>query len=277
MSQSSEAENRLVESFRKARGELILVVTGAGISAASGIPTFRGDEPDAIWKKDDVELATYQYFLRDPVNQWKWYLARFGRLSEARPNPAHRALILLERWQGGRGGEMLLVTQNIDTLHEEAGSRNLIKVHGTSSRVRCSRKGCALGAPRGSLPRQSVDFQSFRQNPGLESLPRCPECGSLLRAHVLFFDEYYTDHEDYGFDNVQAALARMALVLFIGTSLSVGITDLILHTAGQRHLPVFLMEPWLSPSCPVPVLQLRVKAEEALPSLCRSLKVESAT
>src|SRR5690606_35560510 len=85
----------------------LLVVTGAGISAASGIPTFRGDDPEAVWKNDVLELATRELFERDPVRSWSWYLQRFDRTLSALPNPAHRALATLERWQEARGGGFL--------------------------------------------------------------------------------------------------------------------------------------------------------------------------
>ena len=121
---------------------LLAVVTGAGISQASGIPTFRGTDPEAVWRQSDMAMATFDYFLRDPVGQWQWYLKRFETVKEARPNPAHRALVDLERWHTGRGGSFALVTQNIDTLHEAAGSSRMIKIHGTSDRIRCSQVGC---------------------------------------------------------------------------------------------------------------------------------------
>jgi NAD-dependent deacetylase len=221
----------------------ILVVTGAGISSASGIPTFRGSDPEAVWKVSDVELATRSYFESDPVGQWSWYLKRFEAVDSARPNPAHEALVTLEKWQVGRGGRLLLVTQNIDTLHEAAGTENLIKIHGSSDRLRCVRPGCENAAPGGSVARAEIDLDSFREDPSTRTLPRCPECGDLLRAHVLFFDEYYQEHEDYRFHDVLAAADEASLVLFVGTSFSVGITDIVLTTAYQRRTPTFSVDP----------------------------------
>ena len=222
---------------------LILVVTGAGISSASGIPTFRGSEPNAAWKVSDVEMATWGFFQHDPVEQWRWYLERFRSLDTAKPNPAHAALVELERWQTERGGEFLLVTQNIDTLHEKAGSRRMIKVHGSSDRLRCTEPGCDLAGPKGSLLRSEVDMQRFDGSPSNEHLPRCPRCDNLLRAHVLFFDEYYQDHQDYRFGDVMEAGHRAGLMLFIGTSFSVGITDLLLRAAIPRKIPIFSIDP----------------------------------
>ncbi|HEX2252320.1 MAG TPA: Sir2 family NAD-dependent protein deacetylase [Thermoanaerobaculia bacterium] len=248
----------------------LLVLTGAGVSAASGLATFRGTEPGAIWREDDVELGTWAMFLRDPVAQWRWYLGRFTGILEARPNPAHFALADIERWHAGRGGEVLLVTQNIDTLHEDAGSQRLIKVHGTADRLRCSAPGCPLGAPFGSLPRLDVDVTPFLADPRLETLPTCPRCGALLRAHALFFDEYYQDHADYQFDRVQEAAATAALVLSVGTSHSVGVTELVLRSALRRDVPVLAVDPGAAPS-PRGVTRLAAAAEQVLPAAYRLL------
>src|ERR1041384_6444376 len=86
----------------------LLVVTGAGVSVASGIPTFRGNDPGAIWKRDVTELGTRRYFESDPVGSWRWYLERFDRVADARPNAAHEAIVQLERRQIGRGAPFLL-------------------------------------------------------------------------------------------------------------------------------------------------------------------------
>lgn len=265
----------LAEALHKAGGGLVLVVTGAGVSAASGLPLFRGTDPDAIWNRNITEIGTSWYFERHPVEWWRWYLERFSGLGEALPNPAHRALAALERWQLGRGGDFLLVTQNIDTLHEEAGSRRLIKVHGTRTRLRCSRRGCPLGAPSGSLPLEEAeaDLAGFLADPRRETLPRCPRCGALLRPHVLLFDELYDEHVDYGFGEVRRGAGRMAFTLFVGTSFAVGVTDLVLREALGWRVPVVSIDPAASP--PVPgVTALRAPAEEILPAACRELGVE---
>jgi NAD-dependent SIR2 family protein deacetylase len=264
----------LAEALRRADRGLILAVTGAGVSAASGLPTFRGTDPGAIWANDDLEAGTFRYFRRDPVAWWQWYLDRFAGLSRARPNAAHRALAGLERWQSGRGGDFLLVTQNIDTLHEQAGSRRLIKVHGSSDRLRCSRPGCRLGAPAGSLPASEDDLAPFVSAPGHGTLPRCPECDALLRPHALLFDEYYEEHVDYGYAEVQRSVERMALALFVGTSFAVGVTDLVLREALGWRTPVFSIDPAAAPPAPG-VTALRAPAEELLPAVCRELGIEA--
>ncbi len=249
------------------------MVTGAGASHASGIPTFRGREPEAVWKQDDIALATRHALEVDPVAHWSWYLRRFERLEQARPNPAHRALVELEQWQTGRGGEFLLVTQNIDTLHEQAGSRRLIKVHGSSDRLRCSRQGCVNGAPAGSLARAPIDLSRFRASPEQRHLPTCPACGAPLRAHVLFFDEMYDEHADYRFDEVQRAADEAALMIFVGTSFSVGVTELLVHAAALRRVPRFSVDPGAGRQPGRTGIEtLAAPAEALLPTLCELLQ-----
>jgi NAD-dependent deacetylase len=190
---------------------------------------------------------------------------RFDRVFEARPNPAHAAIAALERWQLGRAAPFLLVTQNVDTLHEQGGSREMVKVHGSADRVRCSRIGCANGAPRGSLARADVDLDTFRREPARENLPRCPLCGSLLRQHVLWFDEGYQEHADYQLLRVLSAAEGAGVVLFAGTSFSVGITDLLLETAWSRGARVFALDP-APPPRPIPGVRfLAAGAETLLP------------
>lgn len=268
-------DSRIVaDALRKADRGLILVVTGAGVSAASGLPLFRGTDPDAIWNRDVTEIGTVRYFERDPVGWWQWFRRSFEGLLEARPNPAHHALAALERWQAGRGGDFLLVTQNVDTLHEQAGSERLVKVHGTADRVRCARNGCRLGAPSGSFPAAEADFSRFEESPERQHLPRCPECGALVRAHALLFDEIYDEHFDYKFSEVRRAAERMALALFVGTSFSVGVTELILREALGWRLPVISIDPGAAGPPARGVVVIREPAEVLLPAVCRELGVE---
>ncbi|MBN2191691.1 MAG: RNA polymerase subunit sigma [Polyangiaceae bacterium] len=248
----------------------LLLVTGAGISRASGIPTFRGTDPWAVWERDVTELGTLAYFEADPAGSWRWYLGRFAALRGAIPNPAHHACVALERWQTGRGGGFLLVTQNIDGLHRRAGSEALIEVHGTAERVRCSRVGCTLGSPRGSLPRSEVDLLAFERDSIFANVPRCPRCAAPLRQHVLWFDEYYASHEDYRFEQVAAAAERAKVVVFVGTSFSVGVTELVLRAGILREARIFSLDP--SGVSPHPsVVTLTAPAERILPPLAAAL------
>lgn len=264
----------VADALRKVDRGLVLVVTGAGVSAASGLPLFRGTDPDAIWNRDVTEIGTVRYFERDPVGWWQWFRRSFEGLLEARPNPAHHALAALERWQAGRGGDFLLVTQNVDKLHEQAGSERLVKVHGTADRVRCARNGCRLGAPSGSFPAAEADFSRFEAAPERQHLPRCPECGALVRAHALLFDEIYDEHFDYKFSEVRRAAERMALALFVGTSFSVGVTELILREALGWRLPVISIDPGAASPPARGVMSIREPAEVLLPAVCQELGVE---
>lgn len=150
-----------------ARAQRVAVLTGAGISAESGVPTFRG--PGGLWRNFRPEdLATPEAFDADPLLVWEWYEWRRGKIAEAKPNAGHAALVALERRIDG----FTLVTQNVDGLHRLAGSARILEVHGSLWRTRCL--GC--GERRDSRAR-------------LDPLPpRCP-CGGLLRPDVVWFGE----------------------------------------------------------------------------------------
>lgn len=146
----------------------IAVLTGAGISAESGIPTFRG--AGGLWRQFRAEeLATPQAFARDPKLVWEWYDWRRGLIAQAEPNAGHRALALLER----RVANFSLITQNVDGLHDRAGSRVVLKVHGDIWTLRCTECGRAREDFRAALP----------QLP-----PRCT-CGGVERPGVVWFGE----------------------------------------------------------------------------------------
>jgi NAD-dependent protein deacetylases, SIR2 family len=266
----SDSSLRLAAALEQAHDMFILVVTGAGVSAPSGLPTFRGDEPEAIWSRDVTEIATFEFFRREPVASWLWYLRTFGNVMSAKPNAAHLALAEIEEWQTAGAGDFLLITQNIDTLHEQAGSRRFVKIHGSCDRARCSRYGCRYGSPSGSLPMSEVDLETLDHHPKSENLPRCPACGSVIRPHALLFDELYREHDDYGFDRVQEAAARMELLLFVGTSFSVGITDLLVSAARARRVATFSIDPAVNG--PLGVVSIREHAEKVLPDVAHQLR-----
>ncbi len=268
-----ESVARLADAIEGVGEGLLLVITGAGVSHASGIPTFRGQDAGAVWRRTDIALATRAYFEIDPVGQWLWYIQRFSAIKVASPNPAHEAIAWIERWLAERQASFCLVTQNIDLLHEAAGSRDPIKVHGTSARVRCSATGCALGSPAGSIARQEVDLEPFTLDPVVHNIPTCPECGSLIRVHVLLFDEFYTSHIDYRFDEAEEAAQQAAAMVFVGTSFSVGVTDLFLRAGSDRGVPMFSVDPAGGRTLRAPSLrQLSAPAEELLPAVRQELE-----
>ena len=270
----NDAADTLARRLESLGGGHLVVVTGAGVSLASGIPTFRGTDPGAIWKNDVTELGTRRFFESDPAGSWSWYTSRFDMVLDKRPNRAHHALAALERWHTGRSGRFLLVTQNVDPLHERAGSEGLIKVHGTADRARCTRHGCEHGAPGGSIARADIDMTAFAAEPVTGNLPRCPTCGNLLRQHVLWFDEFYDEHDDYQWGRVLLAAQTLDCLLFVGTSLSVGVTELFLRAAIEMGRPVLAIDPGAARPPDPRITMLREPSEVLLPAACARLGIE---
>lgn len=173
----------------------IAVLTGAGISAESGVPTFR-EAQTGLWSRyDPAQLATAEAFHRDPQLVWEWYTWRRQLISRAQPNPGHFALVELE----SHFPEFSLITQNVDGLHNLSGSRSTIELHGNISRTKCSVE----------------DIQITKWSETGEIPPRCPRCGGLLRPDVVWFGEGLPERA------IQAACeiaANCHLFFSIGTS-----------------------------------------------------------
>jgi NAD-dependent deacetylase len=251
-------------------GTDIIVVTGAGVSHASGMPLFRGTDPDAVWAKSIKTMGTRGYFERDPASSWKWYRDRFDLLKDKEPNPAHLALADIETTTIGRRSRFLLVTQNIDPLHEKAGSKAMVKVHGSADRARYSETGCVNGAPSGTVAMSTLSFAAFESDPVEANIPRCPVCAALMRPHVLWFDETYTEHASYEYERVCKAADRATAALFVGTSFAVGITETVVEACRGRA-PVWSIDPsGRSPNADVHILV--AKAEELLPRVAAHLR-----
>jgi NAD-dependent deacetylase len=208
-----EQLERVLREVREAAGDVV-VLTGAGISAESGIPTFRGKEGYWVVGSRNYmpqEMATLEMFERAPEEVWRWYLHRFGACRDARPNAGHEALVRLEAALGDR---FTLVTQNIDGLHRRAGSRRVHCIHGDAAWVRCARD-CGLG--RVDLPAALVPRGDGPLGEGERKALTCPRCGGWLRPHVLWFDEYY-DEENYRMESALRAAGAADLLLVVGTS-----------------------------------------------------------
>jgi NAD-dependent deacetylase len=196
---------------------LVTVLTGAGISAESGIPTFRGQEGFwTIGSKNYMpsEMATGAMLRQNPEEVWKWYLFRFGICVDARPNPGHTALVELENLLEDR---FRLITQNVDGLHLRAGNslERTYQIHGNLNSMRC-RDECTLNVY--PLPlKQLMKEQLEDLSPKDWEILKCPVCGSVTRPHVLFFDEYYDEHH-YKFESTLRVADQTALLIIVGTT-----------------------------------------------------------
>ena len=253
------------------RGGLLLVLTGAGISAASGIPTFRG--PEGYWTVGSEvytpeRLATSATFRRQPEQVWGWYLWRLGVCRAAAPNAAHEALVELERLLGER---FLLVTQNVDGLHQRAGSspQRTYPIHGHLERMRCA------DACHRDLRPVPEDLPPKDRDEPLTEVERerltCPRCGGWMRPHVLWFDEVY-DEEHFRFDSSLRAAEHAALLVTVGTSGATNLPMLIVQTAVQAGAALLDVNPDLNPfgelADRLPEgLAVRAPATDALPAL----------
>jgi NAD-dependent deacetylase len=195
-----EGVARLAELIRE--NQPCVVLTGAGVSTESGVPDFRS--PTGIWAQfDPLEYATLGAFRRDPANVWRFYTPRFAMLTEAEPNRAHLALAELEM----RGLVRAVITQNIDLLHERAGSREVVEVHGSIRTSTCP--GC-------DARYELADVVPLIE--AGEGAPACPACGTILKPDVVFFDELLPPEAiDRAYDLAEEA----RLLLVVGSSLEV--------------------------------------------------------
>jgi NAD-dependent deacetylase len=179
-------------------GPRVFVLTGAGISAESGIRTFRG--AGGLWNGHRIEeVASPLAFERDPLLVWRFYSERRAAARDKQPHAGHRSLAALEAALGDR---MFLCTQNVDPLHERAGSRQVTHMHGRLFQSRCSDSRCA-----------TAPFEDGRVYEDRASLPVCSSCGSLVRPHICWFGEVPFD-----LDRIEEALLACDLCLVVGTS-----------------------------------------------------------
>jgi NAD-dependent deacetylase len=189
-----EFPSELIERLRAA--QRVAVLTGAGVSAESGLPTFR-DALTGLWARyRPEELATPEAFERNPGLVWGWYRMRRETALRAAPNPAHVALARLERLVP----RLTLITQNVDGLHRRAGSSGTVELHGDITRVRCSREGTPVEA---------------WEEPESGDPPRCEQCGAFLRPDVVWFGESLPEN---GLRLARSAAGECDLFLSVGTS-----------------------------------------------------------
>lgn len=231
------------------------VLTGAGVSAESGVPTFR-DALTGLWARfDPLELATPDAFRRNPRLVWDWYAERRASVAAARPNPGHYALAAWER----NARDFVLITQNVDGLHQAAGSVNVVELHGNLRRVKCSREG---------TPAASWDDA----NP--DEPPRCAQCGAFLRPDVVWFEE---ELPRAAYARALHAARSCEAMVVVGTSAEVHPAAALPLYARERGVPVIEVNPDATALSGYADYTLRGPSGVVLPSLVAAVWPDAAT
>jgi NAD-dependent deacetylase len=234
----------------------VLVITGAGVSAESGVPTFRGK--DGYWRNlDPIKLATPEAFARDPELVWQWYRERRQHIRNAQPNAAHEAIAKLAQ----RADEFLLVTQNVDDLHKRAGlaKAEMVQIHGDIFVTRCSR--CDFSRH---------DYGHEHEHEREDGIPRCSKCNALMRPGVIWFGEPLPLRET---ERVETYLQRdsCGVVIVAGTTATFGyIIDWALR-ASRRGGELVEVNPEETPLSRFATRLVREPAAIALPRLVDDL------
>jgi NAD-dependent deacetylase len=229
----------------------VVVLTGAGVSAESGVPTFR--DSNGLWEGHRVEdVATPRAFQRNPDLVWRFYNQRRENLQHVSPNPGHYALAELERLIESPG-QFTLITQNVDGLHRRAGSRNVLEIHGNISRTRCT--GC------GEVVDQGLE--------SLPALPRCANCSGLLRPDIVWFEEMLP--EDVWAQSA-AATAMCDLFLAVGTSAVVYPAAGLIAAAKNAGAHVIEVNRVATTASSISTICLHALAGELLPQLVDGLR-----
>lgn len=225
----------------------VAVLTGAGISAESGIPTFR-DALTGLWEKfRPEELATPEAFLANLKLVWDWYAWRRDKVAEAKPNAGHHALAKLETACSARGAVFTLITQNVDGLHQVAQSRNVIELHGNIRRVKCFDQ---------HHPAESWNAE--------QSPPRCAQCNSMLRPDVVWFGEMLPPD---ALEDAMRTARESDVFLCIGTSTVVEPAASLPFIAKQSGAIVIEVNREATPLTEYARISLRGAAGEILPQL----------
>jgi len=273
-------EARVAQILRRA--SRLVVLTGAGVSAESGIPTFRG--ADGYWTVGSEnyrpqELATWKKFDEMPEELWRWYQYRWGVCTKASTNPGHHALVDLE---GSFQGDFLLVTQNIDGLHKQAGSdpARLCEIHGRIDQMRCDERvegsclqGVDLDDPANfelvnstiyATPEPAEDEQA-------ECLPKCHRCGVRQRPKILWFDETYNE-AIYKHKTVMRATEACDVLLIVGTQLTTGLPNAMVRAVRCSGAAVLRIDPLFDADESAGMLHLQAKSGESLPRVIAELR-----
>lgn len=231
----------------------VVVLTGAGMSAESGVPTFR-DARTGLWARFDPErLATEHAFRADPETVWGWYVWRVGLEARAEPNAGHRAIAT---WAGL--AHVDVVTQNVDSLHERAGSRDVVHLHGSLRAFRCLDCSRPYAAP--------IEAPA---EPGPLPPPTCPDCGGWIRPGVVWFGEALPEA---AFEEAMAACGSADLVLVVGTSGLVHPAASLPALASARGVPTVEVNPGDTALTSSMDHVVRAGAAVALPALVRAIR-----
>ena len=226
------------------RAGSVTVLTGAGISAESGVPTFR-DAQTGLWARYRSEdLATPEAFRRNPRLVWEWYEWRRGLVQQAQPNPGHYALAQMEK----HIPHFALITQNVDGLHQRAGSQNVIELHGNIARTRCFFEDLIIESWENSA----------------EVPPCCPHCGGPLRPDVVWFGELLPPQ---ALEEAFQAAQSCELFFSIGTSSIVQPAATLPFLALKNNIPVIEINPEDTPLTKLATFSLTEKAGDILPGL----------
>lgn len=229
----------------------VVCLTGAGVSAESGVPTFR-DALTGLWSRFDPEqLASQAGFATEPSLVWRWYMSRLDGVESAEPNAGHEALAMLE----DLAPEFLLVTQNVDDLHERAGSRSIVHLHGNITRFRCNR----CRAEHALTPKDRV----------ADEPPTCERCGGLVRPDVVWFGEALPSR---AIEQADRAATDCDVMLVVGTSGVVYPAALLPRRAKESGAMVIEVNPAVSAITEIADLFLEGPSGEVLPALIERIQ-----
>eukprot|EP00929_Paragymnodinium_shiwhaense_P005591 TRINITY_DN10777_c0_g3_i1.p1 TRINITY_DN10777_c0_g3~~TRINITY_DN10777_c0_g3_i1.p1 ORF type:complete len:708 (+),score=131.17 TRINITY_DN10777_c0_g3_i1:75-2126(+) len=267
------------------RAANVVVLTGAGISAESGIPTFRG--ADGFWtigsqNYQPQEMATWSMYDKMPLELWRWYQYRWGICRKAKPNTGHYALVELDKM---KAGGVWTVTQNIDGLHLDAGTRpeRLAEIHGRIDEMRCDERlegACLHGVDlssadnfekvRGTIVKTPTPAEEECQ----ECLHTCSKCGMRQRPKILWFDESYNESL-YKYNTVTDAVDNCDVLLIVGTMLTTGLPRRMLQMAKKKNATILRIDPEVDMEDPDSkgMLYLQGKSGEILPRVIEELKL----
>jgi len=238
-----------------ARHRQVVVLTGAGVSKESGVPTFR-DALDGLWARYDPEqLATAGAFERDPRLVWDWYEYRRGLVRQAAPNPGHVSLAELERWLS-----VVIITQNVDDLHQRAGSTDIIPLHGAIMRSKCF--AACQGEPT------LIDVAGLADFDPAQGPPRCPQCGAWVRPDVVWFGERLPQG---ALTRASRAAQAAKIMLVVGTSGVVQPAASLPFAAARCGATVIEINPIRSEITPIADVWLAGPSGEVLPLLVRAV------